>query len=129
MRQGQKTGAARRLRREATDAERLLWHRLRNRTLSGLKFRRQVPVGPYVVDFLCIEYRLVVEADGGQHAEPGMDASRDAFLRSKGFRVLRFWNNDILMRLDVVCETILLAAYRPPLFLPPCPGEGAEPEG
>jgi len=112
MREGQKTGIARRLRRQATQAEALLWHRLRNRALGGMKFRRQVPVGPYIADFLCVEHCLIVEADGGQHAEPDADVERDAFLKGKGYRILRFWNNDVLKRPDMVCETILLAAFR-----------------
>jgi very-short-patch-repair endonuclease len=68
---------------------------LRNRKLSGHKFRRQVPIGPYVADFLCFEARLIVEADGRQHAEAASDAKRDAWLGEQGFTVIRFWNNDI----------------------------------
>jgi very-short-patch-repair endonuclease len=90
-----KTKRARTLRKAMTDAERKLWRLLRNRNLSGHKFRRQVPIGPYVADFLCFEARLIVEADGGQHATAGLDAKRDEWLCAEGYRVLRFWNSDI----------------------------------
>jgi very-short-patch-repair endonuclease len=86
---------ARKLRRNMTDAERKLWSILRNRKLTHMKFRRQVPIGPYVADFLCYEARLIVEADGGQHADAAHDAERDAWPASQGFHVLRFWNSDI----------------------------------
>ncbi|MBB6309544.1 endonuclease domain-containing protein [Xanthobacter tagetidis] len=85
---------ARTLRRSMTDAEARLWRLLRDRRFDGAKFRRQVPAGPYVADFLSFGHRLVVEADGGQHAGALRDAARDAFFRRSGFRVLRFWNND-----------------------------------
>src|SRR4029079_12797034 len=93
---------AQRLRREMTDAERKLWSVLRNRKLNGAKFRRQQPLGPYIADFVCQECRLIIEADGGQHADNASDARRTAFLESVGYRVLRFWNNDILTNLDGV---------------------------
>ena len=99
---------ARRLRREATDAEKLLWQRLRNRQLGGLKFRRQATIGPYIADFLCIEAGLIIEADGGQH-NGATDAGRTRFLESKGYRVLRFWNHDVIQNTDGVLEAILLA--------------------
>jgi very-short-patch-repair endonuclease len=92
---------ARQLRRDQTDAERLLWQRLRSRQLSGFKFRRQVPMGPYIVDFLCREVRLVVEVDGGQHNEE-RDAERTAMLERAGLRVVRFWNNEVLENLEGV---------------------------
>jgi len=97
---------AQRLRREMTDAERKLWSVLRNRKLNGAKFRRQQPLGPYIADFVCQECRLIIEADGGQHADNASDARRTAFLESVGYRVLRFWNNDILTNLDGVAEAI-----------------------
>ena len=100
---------ARELRRDSTPAERLLWSHLSNRQLGGLKFRRQTTVGPYVVDFLCVDAGLVVEADGGQH-DTAIDASRTAFLTARGLRVLRFWNNDIIDNVEGVLETILAAA-------------------
>ena len=95
LRSKRKRDTARRLRKAMTDAERKLWSLLRNRTLSGCKFRRQVPIGPYVADFACFEARLIVEADGGQHAAPEHDAKRNEWLRAEGYRVLRFRNSDI----------------------------------
>ena len=104
---------ARELRRNATNAERLLWSRLRRRQLSGLKFRRQRPIGRYVCDFVCLEAAVVIELDGSQHVvQMPYDANRDAFLRSKGFRVLRFWDNDVLLRTESVLETIFEALHR-----------------
>jgi very-short-patch-repair endonuclease len=100
---------ARTLRQAATDAEQRLWAALRNRRLAGYKFRRQQPIPPYVVDFVCIEHRLIVEADGGQHAESAADARRTNQLEAQGWRVLRFWNNDILANTEGVLEAILAA--------------------
>ena len=118
------TSNARRLRKNRTDAERALWARLRRKQLDGLRFRQQVPLGPYIVDFLCPGQMLVVEVDGGQHVDDG--AERTAWLEARGFRVLRFWNNDVLQNPDGVIETILLAlrskASPPPH---PAPIEGA----
>ncbi len=105
------TANARRLRRDATNAEALLWSRLRNRQLNGAKFRRQVPIGAYIADFLCAGARLIVELDGGQHSVE-TDAARTAFLEKAGFRVIRFWNHDVLGNIDGVLETI--AARLPP---------------
>ena len=86
---------ARRLRRNPTDAEKRLWSKLRHKQLSGHRFRRQVPIGPYIVDFACLGARLIVEVDGGQHANQiERDNARTAWLGGQGFRVLRFWNND-----------------------------------
>jgi very-short-patch-repair endonuclease len=96
----------RQLRRDATDAERRLWSALRDRRLRGYRFRRQHPIGRYIVDFACTEHRLIVEADGGQHAESDGDRRRTAWLESEGWRVLRFWNNDILSNASGVAETI-----------------------
>jgi very-short-patch-repair endonuclease len=98
---------ARRLRRDAIEAERRLWTVLRDRRLAGYRFRRQHPIGACSVDFACTRYRLVVEADGGQHAESSADDNRTAFLQRDGWRVLRFWNNDIRNTIDAVIETIL----------------------
>ena len=96
------------LRQTLTDAESLLWYRLRDRRLGGYKFRRQVPLGPYIADFVCISARLIVEVDGGQHAEvKNYDEARTRYLRSKGFRVIRFWNNEVLANLDGVLQVIL----------------------
>jgi very-short-patch-repair endonuclease len=99
---------ARRLRREDTDAEARLWNALRAHRLGGWKWRRQVPRGRYIVDFFCAEARLVVELDGGQHADQAAyDAQRTAFLETLGLRVLRFWNSAVLENRDGVCLTIL----------------------
>jgi very-short-patch-repair endonuclease len=85
---------ARELRKNPTDAERKLWAHLRLRQIGGYKFRRQHPLGPYIVDFVCIEKKLIVEVDGGQHDEKRFyDAKRDKWLEEKGFKVIRFWNN------------------------------------
>ncbi len=96
-----------------TEAEQRLWRLLRDRRLSGLKFRRQVPIGPYVVDFLCVGARLIVEADGSQHAENRRDAARDAYLASEGWTVLRFWNHEVLQNRNGVLDTILARAGLP----------------
>ena len=98
---------ARDLRKNMTDAERALWRLLRQRQLRGLRFRRQVPIDRYIVDFACLEARLIIEADGGQHWESRSDQTRDAYLRSQGFRVLRLWNNDILANPDGVYHIIM----------------------
>jgi very-short-patch-repair endonuclease len=95
------------MRREPTEAEDRLWHELRGRRLDRIKFRRQVPVGRYVVDFVCLEAMLVVELDGSQHAESTHDMVRDAELKARGFRVLRFWNDDVLRDMNGVCDTII----------------------
>ena len=110
---GKTLANAQRLRRELTDAERMLWSVLRNRQLEGAKFRRQQPIGPFVADFVCQERRLIIEADGGQHSNSFTDGRRTAFLQSKGYRVLRFWNNDILSNLDGVAQVIAAAVSTP----------------
>ena len=102
-------GFARRLRGDQTDAETALWNRLRSRQIMGHKFVRQFPIGPYICDFVCRERRLVVEADGGQHADSRRDKVRDRFLRDQGYRVLRFWNNDVLGNIDGVLDVIARA--------------------
>ncbi|WP_322618619.1 endonuclease domain-containing protein [Deinococcus terrestris] len=96
---------ARELRRRSTPEERLLWSRLRNRQL-GAVFRRQQPLGFYFADFACLEHKLIVELDGSQHTNSAYDAVRDADLRARGFRVLRFWNNEVRDNLDGVLERI-----------------------
>jgi primosomal protein N' (replication factor Y) len=98
---------ARNLRMNMTDAEMRLWKILRDRNLDGLKFRRQRPVGPFIADFACVEERLIVEVDGGQHNGSASDARRTAWLQSRGWRVLRFWNDEVLRNVDGVCEQIL----------------------
>jgi very-short-patch-repair endonuclease len=100
---------ARALRRDSTDAERRLWAVLRDRRLAGYRFRRQYPVGDFVVDFACTKHNLVVEADGGQHSDNEADLRRTAFLQREGWRVVRFWNNDVLANTEGVVETILRA--------------------
>ena len=113
---------ARILRNGATDAERTLWRFLRGRQLQGLRFRRQVPISGYIADFACPEARVVIELDGGQHAErAAYDAHRDGVLQSKGYLVIRYWNHDVLLRtLDVVADLqARLAARRPTPSQPP----------
>ena len=97
---------SRRLRRNATIAEQRLWYRARSRSLCGMKFVWQEPIGPYIVDFVCRERRLIIEVDGGQHAENDRDAIRDLWLRDHGYQVLRFWNNDVIENTDGVLEAI-----------------------
>ena len=98
---------ARRLRREQTDAERTLWRALRSRQFSGLKFRRQHPVGPYIADFCCLQLKLAIELDGGQHAlRTDADERRSHRLAQAGYRVLRFWNHEVLMNLEGVLHRI-----------------------
>jgi len=109
-----KTDRARRLRSASTDAEGTLWYRLRARRLNGYKFVRQEPIGPYVVDFICRDCRLVVEVDGGQHADSPRDAVRDKWLANHNYRVLRFWNNDVSQNLAGVLETIATALAESP---------------
>jgi len=105
------TSLARGLRRRETDAEKRLWSRIRDRKIDGWKFRRQVPHGPYVLDFFCFEASLVIEVDGGQHADgrAAHDRRRTAYLERGGLSVLRFWNGDVLNNMDGVLETIYLA--------------------
>ena len=112
------------LRRNMTDAERRMWHHLRNRQLGGHKFKRQWSLGPYIVDFCCIERRVVVEVDGGQHA-PQRDGRRTTDLNAMGYRVVRFWNNDVLENTEGVLMS-LLAELGPHPHPDPLPqaGEG-----
>jgi very-short-patch-repair endonuclease len=109
-----KTGRARRLRNAVTDAEAALWYRLRSRRLNGFKFVRQEPIGAYTVDFICRELRLIIEVDGGQHADNWCDAVRDKWLVDHIYRVLRFWNNDVLGKMAGVLETIAAALAEAP---------------
>jgi very-short-patch-repair endonuclease len=109
-----KTNRARNLRKAATDAEVTLWYQLRSRRLNGFKFVRQEPLGPYTVDFICRERRLIVEADGGQHAESARDKVRDKWLADHNYRVLRFWNHDILGNMAGVLEVIATALAEAP---------------
>src|SRR5262249_2720487 len=100
---------ARQLRQDATDAERRMWSALRDRRLLRFKFRRQHPIGPYVVDFACTRCHIVTELDGGQHTHSVEDVRRTAWLQGQGRRVIRFWNNDVLSNTSGVTETILRA--------------------
>ena len=102
-----KTTQARNLRQNDQEAEYRLWSDLRNRRLNGYKFSRQIPLGPYIVDFLCREQGLVVEIDGSQHAQSRSDALRTHWLNAKGYAVIRFWNEEILKERRAVLETIL----------------------
>ena len=101
---------ARQLRHQLTDAEKELWQRLRDKQLFGFRFRRQAPVGNYIVDFACFNPRLVIEIDGGQHAQTAQrehDVARTIWLESQGFRVIRFWNNDVLQNTDAVVMEVI----------------------
>ena len=124
------TTHARQLRTAMTDAERYLWRSLRLRQFDGYKFRRQHPLGHYVVDFVCVEAKLVVEVDGGQHSErQEYDASRTEWLRQKGFRVLRFWNHEVMNDIEAVKTVIWEALHegsRPPPRPSPYEGEGVK---
>ena len=109
------TVTAKQLRKNSTDAERALWRALRSRQLGGYKFRRQQPLGPFIVDFVCLESRLIVEVDGGQHdhtAQKVMDQARTDWLQMRGFRVLRFWDHEVLTQLDAVAQAIANALSR-----------------
>jgi very-short-patch-repair endonuclease len=97
---------AKTLRRKQTDVEKRMWAVLRDRRFDGVKFRRQVPIGNYIADFLCYEARLIVELDGSQHGDSIRDAVRDDWLRSNGYRVLRFWNTDVTLTRNAVIQTI-----------------------
>ncbi|CAM0999769.1 DNA methyltransferase [Rhodanobacter sp. Root179] len=107
MRDHAKTTFARQLRRAMTPAEHHLWARLRQRQLGGCRFRRQHPLGPYIVDFACLEKHLVVEVDGSGHLDSVADVGRDDWLRQHGFTVVRCWNHDVLDRTELVLEVIL----------------------
>ena len=111
---------ARKFRTEQTNAEQLLWYLLRNRQFCGIKFRRQHPIEPYVLDFYCHEERLGIELDGGQHNEPERkhrDRERTTFFKSKGIRVIRFWNHEVLQETEAVLERLYHFLF-PPLTPP-----------
>lgn len=115
---------SRRLRREMTDAERMLWRHLRAGRLEGIKFRRQHPLPPWIADFCCIDARLIVEVDGSQHS-PESDASRNHALESRGWRIARFWNHDVLLNTEAVVDEIWRLVADPTLTPTPLPtGEG-----
>ena len=108
---------AKQLRRNMTDTEKLLWYHLRGHRLNGMKFKRQQPLGNYMVDFVCFEAKVVIEVDGGQHLDNLQDQRRDAWLRSQGFEVLRFWNNEVLEQTDAVLEKVHQSLAPSPLPL------------
>ncbi len=114
---------ARALRKNMTEAERRLWRGLRRRNL-GWKFRRQVPLGPYVCDFVSLEARVIIEVDGGQHVDDSRDPVRESWLRQQGFKVMRFWNRDVLANPEGVLEAI--AAELPPALPSPAMGGGED---
>ncbi|MFZ2054759.1 MAG: DUF559 domain-containing protein [Candidatus Aminicenantales bacterium] len=98
---------ARSLGKESTNVEKLLWRQLRAKRLLGLKFRRQEPIGKYIVDFVCYEKKIIIELDGGQHSEyEEKDQKRDEWFRSEGFKILRFWNNDVISQTEEILEII-----------------------
>ena len=104
---GQLRNFAKKMRREPTEAEAAMWRLLRDRRLAPFKFRRQVPFRNYILDFVCFAQRLFVEIDGSQHGESNADATRDNLLKSEGFAVLRYWNNDVLQQRSAILEDIL----------------------
>ena len=122
--------AARKMRRTSTDVERELWHRIRDKQIDNFRFRRQRPIGKYIVDFICLDAKLIIELDGGQHAnDVAYDERRTAFLRSLGYRVLRFWNSEVTENLDGVLERLrgeLLGANANPTLALPLTGEGID---
>jgi len=104
------TNKARSLRKNQTDVEQLVWKHLRNRQLYNYKFRRQFPIEPYIADFVCLDLKLIIELDGGQHASQiDYDNQRSLFLEQRGFKVIRFWNNDVIENTVGVLEAIYLA--------------------
>ncbi|MCD6073801.1 MAG: hypothetical protein K0Q70_684 [Rhodospirillales bacterium] len=116
---------ARRLRKNQTDAEQRLWSLLRRKQIGQHRFRRQVPLGPYIADFVCLDARLIIEVDGGQHAErTDEDSQRTAWLKSQNFRVLRFWNNDVFENMEGVLAIISSVLEEPPPQPSPARGEG-----
>ena len=129
---------AKTLRTNQTEAEQRLWYHLRAHRFMDLKFKRQKPMGRYIVDFVCVERRLIIELDGGQHAEQVVyDQHRDAWLRSQGYTVLRFWNNEVMQQLEGVLEQIRLTLTLSPSPSPerspspqssPASGRGSERE-
>ncbi|MEN8261942.1 MAG: endonuclease domain-containing protein [Nitrospirota bacterium] len=100
------TTLSRNLRKQQTDAERLLWNKLRAKQINNVKFRRQQPIGKYIVDFVSFEKKIIIEVDGGQHMDNSKDRGRDEWLEKEGFKVLRFWNNEILLNMEGALEVI-----------------------
>ena len=107
------THLARNLRKNQTDAEQILWHQLRSRRFLNFKFRRQYPVEPYIADFICLELKLIIEIDGSQHCDQcDKDTERTLFLNQRGFKVVRFWNNELFDNIEGVLECIRLAVEK-----------------
>ena len=104
---------AKKLRINSTDTEKCLWKYLRGRQLEGIKFRRQHPIGKYIVDFVNLERKIIIELDGGQHLENKKDKLRDRWLKEQGYEVLRFWNNEVLTNIEGVMESIRKKIYSP----------------
>jgi len=115
-------GRARELREAPTDVESKLWARVRDRQITGAKFRRQHPIGPFIADFCCVEKKLVVELDGGQHADQtAADENRTEFIEEHGYKVLRFWNKEVVGNIEGVLQSISAALDGPhPNPLPRC---------
>lgn len=106
----EKYNLARTLRKNSTNTERIIWSFVRNRKFCNLKFKRQVPIGNYIVDFLCEEKKLIIELDGGQHNTPEnkiLDSQRSQYLESKGYKIVRFWNNEVSNNLEGIYERLL----------------------
>jgi len=114
VKEGILTALARNLRKKATDAETMLWRHLRSKQINGLKFRRQARIGSYIVDLVCFERKLVIEIDGGQHASNSKDKERERWLASRGFKVIRFWNNEVLKDTENVLRSIWEEISRSP---------------
>ncbi len=112
------TKNARTLRSNMTEGEKKLWYHLRNKQFYGFRFRRQHLIGPYIVDFACLKEKLIIELDGGQHAEDSKDVYRMSYLESQGFTVQRFWNNDVMENPEGVLEAIADSLNTPTLVLP-----------
>ncbi|MGH6653264.1 MAG: endonuclease domain-containing protein [Sphingopyxis sp.] len=121
------TARSRELRNQATPAERALWAQLSNRRIAGIRFNRQFPIGPFICDFVSRSAKLVIEVDGGQHAvDVEKDQSRTAYLEAQGYRVIRFWNNDVLDRIEGVVSEIEAVLETCPPPAPPINGRGEE---
>jgi len=123
------TELGRKLRHDGTPAERVLWQQIRDRQIDGTKFRRQQPIEDYIVDFVCFKRKLIIEVDGGQHNDESIsleDETRTEWLISRGYRVIRFWNNDVLGNLDGVIVRIHEALNEPPSPFRSSPVEGEE---
>ena len=113
MRKRNKIAIAKKLRTNSTDTEKYLWKYLRGRQLEGFKFRRQHPIGKYIVDFINLERKIIIEVDGGQHLENKKDKLRDRWLEEQGYKIMRFWDNEVLTNIEGVMESIRKKLYSP----------------